>query len=496
MTDTPLWSLIYAAPLFTLGAMLFQCAWQAKLTIIPYFFKKAAIITGIVTALTILAVFINFYLIFIVLPVAVIIGAMVLLGATLARDQKNDVSKALPLWGRFVCALIGLLCMVWSVVYLNRENFATIAYRQAISEGDIVSIAEDTVWKFQSLAPLDGFTVLDLRRWAPLAALPPSPEKKILTAMVSPAGPPKEFWDTLLSLPPTPERHEIISSFSNFLSSETHAQIYIRLYDQKEQDTKTMQMLAQNTGENPSWLIWIINNNRADALKEAFKAVTSTLSTPEELVRTAIDVKNTEILFFLFDKGVPPYSRWRFTAFQYAVEQNNEYMTKALLKNGYTPENDCAPYSSYGPPMDLPLTLLAENPTQCLEKGNTALHIAAINETSCDIINLLLAYGADVNALNEQSETPLHLTVAHDWQKKRVDCLLNAGADPSLQDIHGLTALHVAIQKKHTAAAIKILQLRPDLAYIEDAQGKTPLDYAQSSYDMMEVFEGIGIPEK
>ena len=82
--------------------------------------------------------------------------------------------------------------------------------------------------------------------------------------------------------------------------------------------------------------------------------------------------------------------------------------------------------------------------------GNTALHTAS-KTLSKDIMELLIASGADVNFQNDNKMTPLHFVVlsrgGDPSDDKALECLkllLKNNADVNLQDHSGATALHLS----------------------------------------------------
>jgi ankyrin repeat protein len=69
------------------------------------------------------------------------------------------------------------------------------------------------------------------------------------------------------------------------------------------------------------------------------------------------------------------------------------------------------------------------------ENGNRAIHIAAQNG-HLDLVKLLLARKADVNAQNNGGQTPLHMSVAYDLDDVS-STLVAAGANEELKNADG-----------------------------------------------------------
>ena len=90
------------------------------------------------------------------------------------------------------------------------------------------------------------------------------------------------------------------------------------------------------------------------------------------------------------------------------------------------------------------------------EGGNTALQEAAL--AGCPaIVQLLLAEGALVNAVNKWNESALIVGSLKSGVPEVVTLLIDAGADMTLMDVDGLTALDMAIKSENepVAAVIK-----------------------------------------
>ena len=84
------------------------------------------------------------------------------------------------------------------------------------------------------------------------------------------------------------------------------------------------------------------------------------------------------------------------------------------------------------------------------------LHVAA-QKGHKDIVERLLAQGADVNAKNRDGVTPLHM-VAHAGHKDVVEILLAQGANVNAEDIDALTPLDYARKQGKSEVATLLSQ--------------------------------------
>jgi hypothetical protein len=87
--------------------------------------------------------------------------------------------------------------------------------------------------------------------------------------------------------------------------------------------------------------------------------------------------------------------------------------------------------------------------------GDTPLHTAA-SEGHKDVVELLLANGADVNVVDQNDETPLHGAAGH-GQKDVVELLLSKGADVNARMYGGSTPVRRAEKENHTEV-VKLLR--------------------------------------
>uniref|UniRef100_A0A182VZH6 ANK_REP_REGION domain-containing protein n=1 Tax=Anopheles minimus TaxID=112268 RepID=A0A182VZH6_9DIPT len=128
------------------------------------------------------------------------------------------------------------------------------------------------------------------------------------------------------------------------------------------------------------------------------------------------------------------------------------------------------------------------------EDGFTPLHLAVI-QGNLQLVNLLLANGADVNALDNEGHSVVHwATVCGEVEALRA--VLAAGADVSTPDINGGSPLHYAAQmcganyegktaRASAKLALEILNTllnHPDTSVeVEDKDGRQPLLWAASA---------------
>ena len=88
----------------------------------------------------------------------------------------------------------------------------------------------------------------------------------------------------------------------------------------------------------------------------------------------------------------------------------------------------------------------------------TILHWAAKFD-EVNLIQMLIAEGAQINPINQWKETPLHYTAQ--WNSpKAAQILMNSGADPSVRDQYKKTALDYAKDYNHQEVLAVLIKQR------------------------------------
>jgi ankyrin repeat protein len=120
--------------------------------------------------------------------------------------------------------------------------------------------------------------------------------------------------------------------------------------------------------------------------------------------------------------------------------------------------------------------------------GDTALHVAAAAHQQ-EIVQKLIAAGANVRARNRRGAEPLHYAAdgmpgSHTWnppaQAETVARLIEAGADPNATDKSGVTPLHRAVRTRCGAAVKALLEAGADPRR-RNKSGSTPMLLATQS---------------
>ena len=111
--------------------------------------------------------------------------------------------------------------------------------------------------------------------------------------------------------------------------------------------------------------------------------------------------------------------------------------------------------------------------------GDSLLHEAMLYKSKqhTEIIKLLIANGADVNAKNKDERTPLHDATS----KERAEQLVTNGADVNAKDMFGKTPLHYAARSGQKEIVELLIAKGADMNVKDVSFFRTPLDLAISS---------------
>ena len=124
-------------------------------------------------------------------------------------------------------------------------------------------------------------------------------------------------------------------------------------------------------------------------------------------------------------------------------------------------------------PVDLPLK----------ETGETPLILASgSNEPKVSILQYLIEKGANVNASTSDGWTAL-MSAAQRNFTNNITVLLANGASPHQMTKFGENAFMIALRYRSMNAARLLLQNAPDLAWLADSNGTTPLMHAVQNSD-------------
>ncbi|KAK9754189.1 Ankyrin repeats (3 copies) [Popillia japonica] len=153
----------------------------------------------------------------------------------------------------------------------------------------------------------------------------------------------------------------------------------------------------------------------------------------------------------------------------------NEHIFRQMKGNAFSPVH-CA--ASIGAEKCLELLCAQYGPEIVKlkdDRARTPLHVAALHG-QCDCAKFLLEQGADVNRQDEDGKTPL-ISAAFNGQVQIIEILIGNKADVTFSDKNGNTALHIACLRRHSNAALLLLEFitTPEIINMTNNERKTAL---------------------
>jgi len=130
-----------------------------------------------------------------------------------------------------------------------------------------------------------------------------------------------------------------------------------------------------------------------------------------------------------------------------------------------------------------PVTLLSVHgiDTRDMKNGYTPLDLSLFASQHKELMQLLIAKGADVNAQASSGATPLFFAVLRD-QRDDVKFLVDKGANVNLPDAYGDTILDAALQLQYGSMIQFLVDHGADVN-AKDQSNQRPLDYARKMDD-------------
>ncbi|KAK3583273.1 hypothetical protein CHS0354_011160 [Potamilus streckersoni] len=143
--------------------------------------------------------------------------------------------------------------------------------------------------------------------------------------------------------------------------------------------------------------------------------------------------------------------------------------------------------------LDVVQSLLVDDPELIHARdadGYTPLHRSSYNG-HLEMIEVLLAHGADVHAKTSDGWHPLHS--ASRWNQADVAMLLlQNGADINAQTNGGQTALHIACSDPENREVVEVLLWNKDInTSLQNSLGETALDICKRTSNLCELFEMV-----
>ena len=183
--------------------------------------------------------------------------------------------------------------------------------------------------------------------------------------------------------------------------------------------------------------------------KAAICAIDDDKSTPLFRALTAGHTKVVEVLANM-GANIEFGGEWG-TPLEWAAEHGSKEMIEVLLEHGASIN------STFG------------------DDGDTVLHCAASRNRDEEIVDFLIAKGAQVNAKTKSLTTPLH--IAAGGHRVIAAILLANGADPNAKDDHGWTPLFFAADHRQKEIVEMLINAGADVN-AKNKDGDTPTSYS------------------
>ena len=124
-------------------------------------------------------------------------------------------------------------------------------------------------------------------------------------------------------------------------------------------------------------------------------------------------------------------------------------------------------------------------------RGSTPLHVASVMG-HFEVVQTLLAAGANAKEVNERGECGLHYATSR-GSLDIVKALLGAGADPNSRDSHGRTGLYFGLRHGCKSCSMALLEAGAGTANI-DGRGSDAVDLAEEIIEA--TYERVSSPER
>ncbi|MCY4325522.1 MAG: ankyrin repeat domain-containing protein, partial [Betaproteobacteria bacterium] len=112
------------------------------------------------------------------------------------------------------------------------------------------------------------------------------------------------------------------------------------------------------------------------------------------------------------------------------------------------------------------------------ERGFTPLHIAGMAASNPQVIDVLIAAGANISSKTAGGSTPLDAAAAQNSEARVIDALIAAGADLESRDNEGNTPLHWAVHRNPNPQIARALIAAGADFESRNNEGEAPLHWA------------------